>query len=821
MRISPHKKFISILFYLFLCTLMVSCGISVNPTNNSETSQEFSFTNLLKIEEDLEINVSVNLLNPLTEGETLSLEIVDEIGGAGNNIVKHELNRIDDITYSTSLLCTNGSIITYRYSKSGSEDQTELAADGSTIRYRLIKCQDGYDPTDFISAWPGEPFSGKSGKLSGKVVDQKTSTPLDNILISISGYQTFTDYLGNFSIEKLPTGNHLLTAYAIDGSYEIFQQKADILDGLTTEALIDLKYLPEVNVTFIVTPPDDAKGAPIKMVGNLFQFGNTFTDLSGGISVSSARSPIMTRLEDGRYKHQVKLHAGNDLRYLYTLGDGYWNAEQGLPLGKNYRHIIIPGKDLIIEDNILGWRLDNQNPKVIEVTVPENTPVSESISIQFSRNDQWYEPLTMWPMAEQRWLYLLFTPFDNNNEISYRFCRNSICNLDGYPDDINEIFNIDWLNNASISHEIISWPLWQEQIAVADFEPGDSLSKDKSYFTGIELTNRYHPSYLNQINSTFQEISSKGANWIILTPSWRINPYFDYPKFDSTLPINNDIEEIIAQAQNDDLIISIYPQIDFEMTPSEWWQNNIRDEYWWQEWYREYLRFILNYAQLAEIYDLAHIIIGGEFAHPSMPGSIIPTESEIGTPGNSDEIWLGIIDEIRSIYSGQVLLSLPFEGTEIAQYDFMSSLDGFYILFSPKVSNSDDTSNLEELNSVIGSYLDNEVKQLLDSQNKSIYISMSYPSANGAAQLCVLDQNDNCTTKTYITTAQSLKSDQIDLQEQADLYSASLYEILNRDWISGLSSRGFFFPIKLQDFSSSINGKPASDILWHWYTGIK
>jgi len=164
---------------------------------------------------------------------------------------------------------------------------------------------------------------------------------------------------------------------------------------------------------------------------------------------------------------------------------------------------------------------------------------------------------------------------------------------------------------------------------------------------------------------------------------------------------------------------------------------------------------------------------------------------------------------------------LPFEGTEIAQYDFMSSLDGFYILFSPKVSNSDDTSNLEELNSVIGSYLDNEVKQLLDSQNKSIYISMSYPSANGAAQLCVLDQNDNCTTKTYITTAQSLKSDQIDLQEQADLYSASLYEILNRDWISGLSSRGFFFPIKLQDFSSSINGKPASDILWHWYTGIK
>lgn len=58
---------------------MVSCGISVNPTNNSETSQEFSFTNLLKIEEDLEINVSVNLLNPLTEGETLSLEIVDEI----------------------------------------------------------------------------------------------------------------------------------------------------------------------------------------------------------------------------------------------------------------------------------------------------------------------------------------------------------------------------------------------------------------------------------------------------------------------------------------------------------------------------------------------------------------------------------------------------------------------------------------------------------------------------------------------------------------------------------------------------------------------
>jgi len=822
MRISPIANFSRIFIFVFLSMVLTACAISVNPTDNLQSSQEFSFTNLLDSQESLETKFSVNLINPLEEDETLFVEIIDEISGVGNHEVKHELSKINENNYETMFFCTKGSLVKYRYSKMNSDYQTELAADGSSIRYRLINCQDDYVQTDIISSWPDEPFSGKSGKITGEVVDQKSGDPLDNMLVSISGYQTFTDFLGQFSIEKLPIGNQVITVYSIDGSFETFQQTANIIEGLTTDAQIQMVPLPEINVTFIVTPPDDAKGAPIKMVGNLYQFGNTFSELDGGVSVLSSRSPIMTRLDDGRYKHQVKLHAGNDLRYTYTLGDGYWNTEQGLPNEIKFRQIILPNKDLIIEDKILGWRFENQNPKVIQVTIPENTPVSDSISIQFHKGDQWFEPLSMWPMGDRQWLYLLFTPLDPSSEIYYRFCRNGVCDFYGNSDDIEEAFYIDLLNNATTIQEINTWPLWQKQLEPTTIEAADIPTKEKNYLTGIELANSYHPSDINQINNGLYELVEKSTNWLILTPSWKINNNFSYPQFKPNLPENYDIEEIIANAQKKELITSIYPQIDFGMLPSVWWQNNIREEYWWQEWYKEYSKFILSYAQLAEKHHLEHIIIGGELAYPAMPGSLIPTESEIGTPGNADEIWLGIIEEIKSIYTGQVLLSLPFGGSEITQYEFMENIDGFYILFSPKISDSDQTSSLDEIKPVIGSFLDNEIKQLLDAQSKNIYLGLSYPAANGVASLCILDDNENCNDQTYIVTNNySLNTEQIDLQEQVDIYNACLFEIFNRDWISGLSSRGFYFPIKLQDFSSSINGKPAADVLWYWYAGVK
>jgi hypothetical protein len=45
-------------------------------------------------------------------------------------------------------------------------------------------------------------------------------------------------------------------------------------------------------------------------------------------------------------------------------------------------------------------------------------------------------------------------------------------------------------------------------------------------------------------------------------------------------------------------------------------------------------------------------------------------------------------------------------------------------------------------------------------------------------------------------------------------------EIVKRDWIEGIVSRRYLIPGGYQDQSSSIIGKPASNVVWYWFTAI-
>jgi hypothetical protein len=60
----------------------------------------------------------------------------------------------------------------------------------------------------------------------------------------------------------------------------------------------------------------------------------------------------------------------------------------------------------------------------------------------------------------------------------------------------------------------------------------------------------------------------------------------------------------------------------------------------------------------------------------------------------------------------------------------------------------------------------------------------------------------------------------VDLEEQAQAYSALLVAINERDWISGFISRGYYPPAGLQDKSTSVHGKPAGEVLGYWFPRI-
>ena len=138
-----------------------------------------------------------------------------------------------------------------------------------------------------------------------------------------------------------------------------------------------------MQVTFNVTTPDSTvSGAPLRLAGNLLQLGNTFADLDGGISAIASRMPTLTATSNNHYSLTMSLPVGADIRYKYTLGDGFWNAEHDLNDKFVVRQFIVPPGDTIMQDTVITWQAGTSAPILFDVTVPGNTPGTDTVSMK-------------------------------------------------------------------------------------------------------------------------------------------------------------------------------------------------------------------------------------------------------------------------------------------------------------------------------------------------------------------------------------------------------------------------------------------------------
>jgi hypothetical protein len=130
-----------------------------------------------------------------------------------------------------------------------------------------------------------------------------------------------------------------------------------------------------VNVVFILhTPNLKNNDPPIRIVGNISQLGDTFTDLEGGTGILPTAAKQLVQVGDDLYGLNLSLPVGLDLRYKYTLGDGFWNAELNLDGGFHLRQIIVDGKHPVIEDWVDSWQDKHFGPINFSVTVPAIRP---------------------------------------------------------------------------------------------------------------------------------------------------------------------------------------------------------------------------------------------------------------------------------------------------------------------------------------------------------------------------------------------------------------------------------------------------------------
>ena len=116
--------------------------------------------------------------------------------------------------------------------------------------------------------------------------------------------------------------------------------------------------------------------------------------------------------------------------------------------------------------------------------------------------------------------------------------------------------------------------------------------------------------------------------------------------------------------------------------------------------------------------------------------------------------------------------------------------------------------------------LDSQIYNFYTSIQKPLILGLNVPSINGSAKGCV-SFNINCDEYTELDPQLSADAGlTVDVQEQADVYLALLRMINQRSWISGVITRGYFPVLKINDYSASIHGKPAEEILTYWLDRI-
>ncbi len=472
------------------------------------------------------ITFNVTLPAPLPAEETLYLSVVDEITGLGLNPVNMTMQSMDTLHYTATVPFPMNSIVTYRYMRQGKSSTLEDTSADKTVRYRMYMVTGPGEADDVISAWADGLFSSPYGRISGQVVDASNNTPIPNILILAGGQQILTNSTGKFNLEELPVGTHNLVAYSIDGAYQTFQQGARVEEGKSTPVTLSLTRASMVNVVFTVSVPGNTlQNVPIRLAGNLYQLGDTFGDLQGGLSTIATRMPVLAPLPDGRYNITLALPVGADFRYKYTLGDGFWNAEHTSDGAFNVRELIVPPSQnpVQIQDSVQTWQAGSSAPILFEVSVPANTPASDIVSIQFNPYG-WTEPMPMWPRGNNQWVYQLYSPLNLLGNFEYRYCRNNQC---GVADDVQTSQGKPGrpvspsLAPQDLQDTVTGWSFWQQVLPAVPVTQG--TRRPAGFWAGMEFLPDYDPTWQAWLPLAVQDVKNLHANWLVLTPSWSVS----------------------------------------------------------------------------------------------------------------------------------------------------------------------------------------------------------------------------------------------------------------------------------------------------------
>ncbi len=753
----------------------------------------------------------------------ISLVLLDEITGFPFYQQDFPMQRTEDGRYQVTLTQPVGSVLHYRYRRVSPGTSEEFTARGEAVDCRLAHVTGPGVVTDIIAAWSDAPYAGPTGRIIGHIREAASGTPLPEILVAAGGRQTFTDAQGYFRLDDLPPGTHTLVALSLDGAHRTWQQEALVAAESATPAEFTLVPSQPVTVSFEVTVPSDTPlGGPLRLAGNLRSLGNMFSPLEGGVRLSSVRMPTLTLVDATHYILIVQLYAGTDLRYVYTLGDGLWNAERSADGDFLVRQLIVPDHDLIVEDVVATWHSSDLAPVTLTVVVPNNTPPAEAVSIQF-HGGAWSEPLPMIRRGPLEWSFTLFGPFDLAPALGYRYCRNHQC---GAADDaatsgpsvIGRPLTPS-RSSVSIVDTVQAWQSWGN-VVPSIVVPG-GLTARPGIEVGVEFSTAYRPTWSPFIQPALANIAGGGATAVIFSPVWVAKQNSPIPviAFDPAAgPFLSDLSTWVREAHRLGLSAGLHPRV--RSAEAAWWSAAPRDLGWWDVWFESYRSLVLTAARLAAETGAEELILGGPEVAPALPGGLLSDGTPSGAPADAEGRWRSLIADVRALYGGRLVFEAELGRSLVPIPPFLDEFDQVHVYWHAPLGEGT-TLTPGEMQAASEAWIQQALIPLAARSRRPLVLSVEYLSVDGGATGCAPAPDGSCRPPSAFDSGAVVDPElPVDLAEQAEAFNAVLSAALAHPEIAGAYARGYNPAVGLQDKSSSVHGKPAQDVLWYWFSNL-
>jgi hypothetical protein len=738
-------------------------------------------------------------------GDKVILNILDEVTGLTLNPTSYEMKLVDVGLWQLSLDFARNALVHYRYSLQSGE--IEAGSGSGMVDYRTYYSSGNNQVEDTVAHWTGTEFHGTTGRVRGLVRDAVTGLAVPGLVVGTAGMRTLTDTSGFYMLSGVPTGKQTLVAFDMDGNYRPFLQEAIVADGQDTPADLLLSPAPKVTVSFHLYIPqsETPAGAQIRMAGNLLMLGNTFQPGAASTMVEPARTPLMTMMDDGTYILSLAMPVGAHVRYKYTLGDGFWNAERDSQGRMVLREIIVPEYDTIIENGVTSWKSSSQGTVMFNAVAPAGTPSSEKVYIQFSPfQGIWMRPIPMWMIGPQQWTFTLTSPLEWPGQVSYRYCRNGMCGLaddvSTAGDESNGRFFQVTPAPQSVVDAIPGWTVWPDTSAAVI--PAPSAPVRSSLRFGVMLSPaRWAPPY----DSTIADLVALRAGTVFLGPQWYLGANAPLPEIrylpELASPLRQDVVGQLAYLRAAGIRPALAPTVSaLTGLTSDWWDTAPRDTAWWDAFFQAYANVLYTYADIAQQNGVEELVIARADLLPAMPG--LP-----GTPADIETRWRVLARNVRLRYAGKLAVELPLTDGFPALPQFFDEIDEIIIRVSGPLTAGSNTP--EEMKAAAGALLDDKLAALRN-LGKTIFLAPAYASVGGADSGCPRDAMGSCLPVASILSGPGLALIlPPDFDAQTRAYQALLAAAAEREWIWGFFAWGYYPPVALRDASPSIHGKPV------------